>query len=230
MTRWLQATTGIGLGLLVLTVVFLTGFTPATLPEQLPGLSHLPQAFEPQSISAASIITGVAITDQGFYPPTLTITAGTTIYWTNETSQTQQIEGIGPDSGTQSVFLPIILKASGGAGQASAASGSDLAASGGLTTQDANWQSGDIPPGGVFSHIFDRPGRYIYHFTLSPTLSPGKGWGGGRTWGFGQIPGVCRSRKRPPTAIEQIGNSVFSQAYHPVSETLYRKPCYVYAR
>ena len=117
----------------------LVGFTPSAKSDPiapLPPLLYQSQPFETQPISETETIFYVTLTAEGIFPPVLTIPSGTTIRWTNQTSQTQSLEGTRFDTGLgpQTLFLPLILKDSGNQGNSMV--GNNLTANNSLPGQD----------------------------------------------------------------------------------------------
>jgi CSLREA domain-containing protein len=137
-------------------------------PFGLPPFFGQSPSLQTQPISPTETILDVFITDEGIFPPVLTVPPGATIQWTNQTSQTQRLEGSRTSSST-TVYLPLIFK--GSDTQSNSPTGDKTPATTNFTNQEINWQSGEILPGDSFSRVFDWSGEYPYLLTDSPSLS-----------------------------------------------------------
>src|SRR5687768_8869703 len=108
--------TSLSLVSLLFLVSSVAGFISSARSDQIASMSlgrYQSQSFETQPISATATVLDISLTTEGIFPPVLTITPGTTIRWTNQTTQTQHLEGTRFDAGPgmQLIFLPLILKA-----------------------------------------------------------------------------------------------------------------------
>ncbi|MCL4302756.1 MAG: tandem-95 repeat protein [Anaerolineae bacterium] len=133
-----------------------------------PPLFNQPPPLQTQPISPTETILDVFITEEGIFPPVLAVSPGDTIQWTNQTSQTQRLQGSGTSSPT-TIYLPLVVK--GSDTQSGSSAGETPAASKNFAGPETNWQSGEIPPGDSFSRVFDWAGEYPYLLTDSPSLS-----------------------------------------------------------
>ena len=113
----------------------------------------------PVKAAAGDPPVAVSITEGGFEPAVVTITVGTTVEWTNHTAVTVHLMSGAPFH----VFLPLIVRAGGGAGSVSA-----LAATGSARRGQGDWADVDIPPDGSHSHTFAAPGSYPYYLQGEP--------------------------------------------------------------
>jgi CSLREA domain-containing protein len=160
--------------LAVLSLLFL-GFVASSLASANSSPLTLPLSLDPlpllqtQPVSPTETVLDVFITEEGIFPPVLTVLPGTTIEWTNQTSQTQHLEGANI-SGPTSIYLPLIFKDSNGVPDSSLVDG-EAPTPNTLPGQETTWQSGDLPAGDSFSRTFDQPGEYSYLLTNAPTLS-----------------------------------------------------------
>ncbi|MCB0020062.1 MAG: DUF11 domain-containing protein, partial [Anaerolineales bacterium] len=104
-------------------------------------------------------IVHVAITSQGFDPEIITTTIGTTIIWTNQTTETVTLIG-----GNQfPIFLPIV-KAGQNTGQPGNVAFPEMDTMG-------NWNSGPIDPGETYSRAFTAADQYPYHLESDPDVA-----------------------------------------------------------
>ena len=101
------------------------------------------------ALMAAAIIS---ITQAGFLPDQVTIQAGETVAWVNETVQGQRVIGGVP----YRLYLPLLLRQA-----APAASRLSLVVP--VSSQQAAWDSGLLIPGGLYSHTFAVPGLYPFY-------------------------------------------------------------------
>ena len=166
-----RVSTTLTLTFLLFMIAALTGFSgsneaklnnTALHPPDPPGIENS------QSISNPAAVIDIFITEQGFSPPVESGPPGTTIRWTNQTSQTVSIESSVLAFGATShlFFFPVVVKGQE-AGQ------SDLIEESSSDSLQANspWASGDIPPGASFSRTFDQPGEYPYQQTNASGIS-----------------------------------------------------------
>ncbi len=182
MVKYWSVLVGLSLGLLIVLASPL-----AAAKETHPASSawfDQPLLLQTEPISETEPLLEVAITDDGIFPPILTIPSGTTIRWTNQTSQTQRLEGtvsaFDPESvsSIQTIFLPLIFKDynshnnhENGNLDSGQVINDNLTANGSPTGLDTTWQSGELLPGDSFSRVFDQPSYYSYQLAGSPTLS-----------------------------------------------------------
>ena len=100
----------------------------------------------------------VIISDTGFIPKIVSPTMGDQVTWTNNGTQTYNLNMVTSEHVYQ-IYLPIVVKNLGSTGleaSSSSTSGEPAALLG-------NWQSPDIPPGGSYSHTFVTPGTFPYN-------------------------------------------------------------------
>ena len=104
----------------------------------------------------------ISINEDGFSPSVLTVTIGSTLAWTNQSSQPVQLRS---GSLYNKVFLPLLLKYS---------SGSNSQGYGITTTSQptdlfvTEAFSDTIQPGETFTHTFETPGTYPYYLANNP--------------------------------------------------------------
>lgn len=154
----------------LLLLVFFVSSLAWAKPDQSKPSSWLtqPAPLQTDPVSTDETILDIFITDEGIFPPVLTISPGMTIRWTNQSSQTQRLAGNSTSSAT-TIYLPLIFKTSDN--HNSGPISSESASSSTITGQEANWQSGEILPGDSFSLVFSQSGEYPYTLADSPSLS-----------------------------------------------------------
>jgi plastocyanin len=121
-------------------------------------------AHQPRGAVASASTVPISITESGFEPATETITAGTTVMWTNLLSETVHLVSGEP----YCVYLPLVVR---DAGQDRAAAGT-LPSSAGAARQ-SGWADVDIDPGLSYTHIFTTAGGYPYYLSTDPRIT---GW------------------------------------------------------
>jgi CSLREA domain-containing protein len=178
MTKRSRVAAGLTLTLLVLLINSLNGSVSSAKSEHtilaLPERSQA-SSFQTQPISDTETLFDVFLTDEGIFPPILNVPPDATVQWTNQTSQTQRIEGTWSatipeaETGVQTIFLPLITK--DGDQQGNAVDGDSLTANNIPPPSPVSWQSGDILPGESFSRTFDQSGWYAYSLPDSTTLT-----------------------------------------------------------
>ncbi|RLG42921.1 MAG: hypothetical protein DRN81_07555, partial [Thermoproteota archaeon] len=155
------------LNLVLIIVLLISNFLPTVAP-----VSASPQAFvEPQRTPARTVDAAetVNITDTSFDPATVTIRPGETVEWVNQTAQVQRIVGGVP----YRIYLPLVLRDAGGLAQRNYGNDDVTAtpSAGQMLAQSDGWGSGDIQPGGWFTHAFAAPGKYPYFLAGSPEFT-----------------------------------------------------------
>jgi plastocyanin len=115
----------------------------------------------PVKAAAGDSPVAVSIAEGGFEPAVVTIPVGTTVEWTNHTAATVHLMSGMPFH----VFLPLVVRAGGSTGPASA---SRLAATGGARQGQGGWADVDIPVGGSYGHTFAAAGTYPYYLRGEP--------------------------------------------------------------
>jgi RHS repeat-associated protein len=164
--------------LVLVTTLLISSFTVNSKPAiaQPPGPTA--SAFDQSPLAPAATSAGaVRLTDTGFSPQVITVTAGATVTWTNETAKVHLVKSGRPgDIGTNHlIYLPAVKRPAAGfnaseSGAASEASPPlNYGVSWSATAQD-NF-SATINPGGTFSHTFATPGETPYYSATSPQLT-----------------------------------------------------------
>ncbi|MCB0032206.1 MAG: DUF11 domain-containing protein, partial [Anaerolineales bacterium] len=105
----------------------------------------------------------ISITDQGFVPSIVTITPGTEVVWTNNTSSTVEIIG----AEVFRLLLPIVLNADAGQPGPEGDQGSPN----NPKQVHGGWGSGSILPGQTFARIFANLGQEHYHLMGNPAFA-----------------------------------------------------------
>jgi len=118
-----------------------------------------PAVAAPGPASALQAAATVSITVSGFDPAQSNIQPGDPVEWVNQTATSQRIVGGLPNS----LYLPLVLRY-----QSNARSMSQAARH---ATQSPPWESGEIAPGGRFTHTFTGAGRYPYYLANAKHLT-----------------------------------------------------------
>jgi RHS repeat-associated protein len=130
---------------------------------------HAPAVLSPSSsisISAAEAAISaptvpVSITESGFDPATVTVTAGETVEWTNRTQETVHLVSGEP----YRIYLPLVVRNTAVTG-ATAASPPVTAAF--TAQQQDDWANVDIAPGESYVHTFTTTGNHPYFLAGYP--------------------------------------------------------------
>jgi plastocyanin len=130
----------------------------------LAGLTFLTLVLTVNTAVQATVIDSsvpVSITESGFDPAVVTVTAGTTVVWTNHTQETVHMVSGEP----YRIYLPLMLR---NAGDTRAIAASPPTAAAAVTWQQDDWVDEDIPPGKSYTHTFTMSGNYPYFLTRYP--------------------------------------------------------------
>ena len=135
--------------------------TQVHAPAELPASRSIPISLSKTDVNASTI--PVSITESGFDPGVVTVTVGTIVEWTNNTSETAHLRSGQPHR----IYLPTVLRNASGTGAPTAPS----PAAATEVRQEEDWANVDIAPGASYTHIFGTAGRYPYFVSNHPDLN-----------------------------------------------------------